>query len=179
MTSLPPEELGRLTASTNMAVELIDVRLQALEAHRSNFTHRGTLTVEVVLETKGRQGEDVLETRSRYIAAARPVDNSDESDDEAWVVVAEFTATFEKAPDAQLSEDQVSVYSMTTGAMAIHPYARQLIQETTARLGYPPFTMELLRSPALHAWQDHISRVDVEDQRTSDEERISQDEAHV
>lgn len=66
----------------------------------------------------------------------------------AWNIKATFIATYLIRPGVEaFSEENMKAFTFITGAMAIHPYAREYVQTTTTRLGYPPFTMPLMRRP--------------------------------
>jgi hypothetical protein len=87
-----------------------------------------------------------------------PSDVSDEPDlepdaDPAWEIRASFVAdhSVRRVPEGEavtFTDDQLKAYSLVTGAMSIHPYAREFVQSMTTRLGYPAFTVPLMRRVA-------------------------------
>jgi preprotein translocase subunit SecB len=48
-------------------------------------------------------------------------------------------------PPPQAAE--VDAFARTVGVLALYPYARAAIQDTTARMGLPPLTMGIYRIP--------------------------------
>jgi hypothetical protein len=134
--------------------------------------------VKTDVGTSARQVDEVLEVLSHYTVRAfrwtpnehaeEPSMDEDDEDlvfapgvepdsdsDPAWEIKASFLATHWLRPledgesgPAELTDRQLRAYSLMTGAMAIHPYAREFVQNMSTRLGYPAFTLPLMRRPA-------------------------------
>jgi hypothetical protein len=55
-------------------------------------------------------------------------------------------------------------FGLVVGVMTLHPFAREVLQDVTGRLGYPPFTLDLLLSPLTGEDDDLISLGESQDQ---------------
>jgi hypothetical protein len=104
-------------------------------------------------------------------------DTTDLGDDPpvAWQMEMELVASFITNPLIErFTEAQTAAFGRTTGLNAIHPFARELVHNMTGRLGYPPFTLELLRS----AWHvDDDEDVELEVDEYEDAELIREPDA--
>jgi hypothetical protein len=159
--------------SANKKLQLSDVRVAELRAQSSEIPVHGTIEVNVELFNASRICGAVVEVASRYrvtaTQGARIASSSQENDGNAldpvlaWEVGTSFIATFERlSQDEELSELERRAFAITTALMAIHPYARELVQNTVGRLGYPPFTLQLLHSPLITLKNDE-GIVDLDD----------------
>lgn len=62
----------------------------------------------------------------------------------------EFAALFRldmRSEDAPPTERELTVYAETTGLFALHPFARELAHDLSARLGLPPLTLAVALVP--------------------------------
>jgi preprotein translocase subunit SecB len=67
--------------------------------------------------------------------------------DAAWLIEADFVASFVTLSDREFAPEQLRAFAYVTGAMAVHPFAREFVQSATVRLGYPAFTLPFIRRP--------------------------------
>ena len=157
--------MRNLIVNVNVRTNIWDVRVVQAEMVAHQMFAGGTLRPRVeVMSTARQHGDDLLEVRAMYdVSAARaleqegPAEEGNEADlaavDEelAWQVRAEFSASFDVASDDPehptiFTEAELAAFALGTGLMAIHPFAREFVQTSVGRLGYPPYTIEFLRS---------------------------------
>ena len=56
---------------------------------------------------------------------------------------------------------------MVVGSMTLHPYARETVQDAVSRLGYPPFTMEMMTSPIAGTTDEDTIEFETADEESS------------
>ena len=93
-----------------------------------------------------------LVTRVRYEVSAAPSRLNTEDDDRPdtkafWVINIEMSAHWELKQGAEVTADDARCFAIGQGLMTCHPYARETIQSTSSRMGYPPATINLLPNP--------------------------------
>jgi hypothetical protein len=123
--------------------ELQDVRLLSASARSSNPVRPGPFVVNAEIRVKGEDNgeEGIVYSFARYQLVA--VLESDEQT-EAWAATVEHVATYRKNSELKLTQDQLNSFALAIGVMNLHPYARESAQSLVSRMGYPPFTMDLL-----------------------------------
>jgi preprotein translocase subunit SecB len=104
------------------------------------------LRVQVELEVTSGQTEakDVVLVKSHYSVAAASIEDEMR---QAWAVKLEMIGLWPLKEPTDFPEDQLTAFGLTVGALAIHPYARETVQSTITRTGYPPYALEILHSP--------------------------------
>jgi len=142
-------EVAQLQADTTKLLSIValrDVRLHALQA-TAGIEHRGgPLTVRQSIQVRGDQVEQTRKVRTiaRYEVSAALPESADSAVDLVWEVIVELIAEYE-SPDSEapmFTEQELAAISLVDGLATIHPFARETVQSTTARMGYPPFTLE-------------------------------------
>lgn len=90
-----------------------------------------------------READQVI-ARARYSVTSR----SEASGEVAWNVSVDVISVHRLAGDApEFSHDALQCFALGTGITTCHPYAREVVQSITGKLGYPPATLDLLISP--------------------------------
>ncbi|URM95295.1 hypothetical protein LUW76_13760 [Actinomadura madurae] len=113
----------------------------------------GPFTVSSTLSVRGEMRTDYLDIYTRYdINAVRTDDDADEpssedhKDEPAWrvrlVLVANFAKLSTDAP--RFSDDELKSFAYVFGPLFMHPYAREIVQQNVAKLGYPSYTLSIL-----------------------------------
>lgn len=92
-------------------------------------------------------GKD-LATVSHYRVAAVNDDDADEPTPENTVWTVETTVVAHWSLNApEVTERDAQCFAIGQGALACHPYAREVIQSATSRMNYPPATIGLFFNP--------------------------------
>jgi hypothetical protein len=132
------------------AVQVKNVRLKTLRAESSEQVRSGPYEVTTLLTFEGLQLDDAtIETASRYAVTCRMMDEDTNAEPEdVWSIHCDLRVTFgveDPGPSVTgFSADQLDAFAAVIGVMHAHPYAREAVQSTTGRMGYPPFTLDLL-----------------------------------
>lgn len=148
-------ELREQAGEALAVCELQDVRLLSASAHSSNPVRPGPFVVNAEIQVKGGENreEGTIQSFSRYRLTG--VLEADETA-EAWAATVEHVATYRKSSDLELTQDQLNSFALVVGVMNIHPYARESVQSLVSRMGYPPFTMDLLHPIAARPDEDEV-----------------------
>lgn len=135
-------ELRRRASEALDICTLQDIRLLGASCTSSNPITVGPLVVNTQVQVKGEdRPEGEVHSFARYRLSAT-LDAEEPAP--AWTVEIELVAVYAKGSEAKLSHDQVSAFALAIGVMNIHPYARETAQSLVSRMGYPPFTMDLI-----------------------------------
>lgn len=148
------EASGRVGARA----EVQDVRLFSLKTQLKEFGAEPPYRVDLEVDATAQRddGANFFVISAEYTLKARAYGETQNPQDEAEVpetVVAEVNFTLlalygldepEEDGDA-LSTDELEAYAESVGVMTLHPYARELIQDQTARLGLPSLTIGVAR----------------------------------
>lgn len=129
--------------------QLVAIRLIELHcrAHKPMSGDVDEITLVTRLGAKAEvQGADLV-TYSQYQVAAIIDDDADAPTPEntVWTVNATFGAHW--ALSGEPTGQDAQCFAISQGALTCHPYARETIQSATARMGYPPATIDLLFDP--------------------------------
>lgn len=146
-------EMRELASKVLQHVTLRDISLASLVVRGATPLLSGPFDVEQEVSVKGEQpdGRNAVQAWAKYEVTAmqnreaQPADQSI-SVDPAWAVTCEFVADYpcDSGSLPEFNADELSAFALLVGLMAIHPYARETVQSMTGRLGYPPFTLEML-----------------------------------
>ena len=81
--------------------------------------------------------------RARYLAEAA----AEGSQSTVWSVEMELEAGFGTDPSIRDEVGQLNIagFGLTTGIMSIHPFARETLQATVSRMGFPPYVLPFMR----------------------------------
>jgi hypothetical protein len=148
------EQSGRVGARA----ELQDVRLFQLSSQLKDFGARGPFVADLNV-TSGISREvdakfavvnaDYVLKALTYSEGVDPDDPESEATEEAAEVKLTMVALFsieDRDDDPEpLADDELEAFAESTGLAAIHPYARELVQDQTARMGLPSLTMGVAR----------------------------------
>jgi preprotein translocase subunit SecB len=147
----------RVGARVAAMSDLRDVRL--FEAGLKLNTFPGgdsdlTWEIEMAPTVKYSEGDDFFILEVDYLVQIEMVDD----DDTEEVVQASAVANIDfklaalfsletpsERPDPSTSE--LDAYAKTMGAMALYPYAREFIQNSSSRMGLPALTLSTFRLP--------------------------------
>ena len=115
------------------------------------------------------QGKYHLEIFSdlRHSDAEPPSDEENEPLSVCDFIVAALYEVTPKADEREFSVDERRAFAESTAQFALYPYARQLANDLTSRIGLPPLTLPILQ---VSLEQDPTSRLGtsvIEDESTS------------
>jgi hypothetical protein len=146
-------EMRELASKVLQHVTLRDISLASLAVRGAIPLLSGPFDVEQEVSVKGEQlaGRNAVQAWAKYEVTAtrhredQPVKQSG-SADPAWAVTCEIVADYPGDADSlpEFKAEELNAFALLVGLMAIHPYARETVQSMTGRLGYPPFTLEML-----------------------------------
>lgn len=144
--------VGKLRERAGRVLQYVavrDVHLHSLKSRGASPQVDGPFNVSADIRVRGIQlGEfGQVQSWAWYEVSATAQSEEEESGREAWTVTMELVAEY-WAHDAeefpQFTQDELTAFSLVIGLMTIHPYARETVQSLTGRMGYPPFTLEML-----------------------------------
>lgn len=134
----------RLSAKVGAVAHLREVRLTGLTfAIDEDFSWSDQLVVNLTYERGWqRLGE-------HFFAAIRAkVDAQPEAAISAGMhLTAEHMLVYELPVEAELSDDELASFVVVSGTFAAHPYVREIVQNVTARGGFPAVVLDVWRSP--------------------------------
>ncbi|WP_323095686.1 hypothetical protein [Intrasporangium sp. YIM S08009] len=168
-TSVSVGELRERAARVLQAVTLRDVSLHSISAKGANPHLAGPFTVKQGINVKGEASEngDGVQAWAMYQVEAFPTSDEGHPDsssaEAAWSLNIEMIADypFESGSGERFDREHLMAFSIIVGLMAIHPYARETVQNITGRLGYPPFTLEMLE-PVSAGDDDDIIQIEMD-----------------
>lgn len=139
--------IGELKSRANHVLDSVQefdtVRVASLECWSHHPVLDGPFNVLPELGVRSSQStsNDRIDVWARYQLQANTG-----SDDvvQAWGVTVEIVGSWVQNQTQKFDSLDLECFAMAIGAMALHPYAREAVQSTVGRLGYPPYTMELL-----------------------------------
>lgn len=134
-------------------LDMNDVRLARLQCEANQpVTSIGPFSVAVHLQVKTLLVDEqtpAVEVWSKYRAHAQAESESEVSEGPpAWTAEFEIVGTWARRPDVTVDDEDLPAFGIAVGGTALHPYARETLQSMVGRLGFPPFTMDILPSPA-------------------------------
>lgn len=130
---------------------LLDVRVSRLHCEGTTPVKGGPFEVESNLTVSATQDENTVHSYAFYDVRALSEETA------AWSVKLEMVGTWstdEGTP--KFDEEHLTCFSIAIGMMTLHPYARETIQSAVSRMGYPPFTMDLMTAPTAGADDDVV-----------------------
>lgn len=172
-------ELRALAQRVLDHVKLEDTFLSSVESSGSSSPTEGPFDVNSKLGVRGAQRSDgTVETWSRYDLSAVPTGASDDPQAErAWHMEFELVAVFtpdqdsteedaEPEPVEKFTQDELQSFALVVGSVTLHPFARELARDLSARLGYAAYTLPLLE-PVSARPDDAPVEFDFEDEEDS------------
>ncbi|TDO68986.1 hypothetical protein EV651_10120 [Kribbella sp. VKM Ac-2571] len=151
MPDLNVGELRKHAQPVTRWMRLSDVRLKDLRCVGTSPLLKGPFKVETTVEVSCKQVDDTMTVGARYRVEA--VSEATDDRPQAWTVRLQMVADYvgregeDEAPP-QFTKDERRAFGLLVGLVTVHPYAREVIQSTSGRMGYPPFSAELLESTA-------------------------------
>lgn len=125
-------------------VRIEDVHVLDASFHGVHPVQDGPFEVDWSVQIKAQQEEVTLDCFSRYEVTATGAEGA-----EAWAMQLELVGSWRMADDTpEFDDEHRTCFALAVGVPALHPYAREAIQSGVSRLGYPPFTMEMITSVA-------------------------------
>lgn len=132
-------------------VALRDVRVSRMFCEGATPPIDGPFEVESNLTVSAKQHNHFL-----YCYAAYDVKASS-GEDRAWTVKLEMVGSWAIENDApEFDDEHLNCFAIAIGSMTLHPYARENVQTAVSRLGYPPFTLDMIVSPTAGADEEII-----------------------
>ncbi|MFK4083581.1 hypothetical protein ACI2LF_05695 [Kribbella sp. NPDC020789] len=153
MSDYPLGELRRDSVELAKRLRLRDVRLLDLRCTATNPLLDGPFRIGSKLDVRTDVEAERLGVEVRYRIGA--VSESEEDQPEVWSVSLRVLAEYvdqgedeEKRLD-EFSAEECRAFGLMIGLVTVHPYARELVQSMSGRMGYPPYTAEMLESVAV------------------------------
>ncbi len=115
-----------------------------------------SVETEIQFKARDRVEDRQFDVFARYNVTATA---DDDPELEAWRVRVEHVATYRKRDDESIAEDDGVAFSAIIGLVNIHPFAREAVQSAVQRMGYPPFTLDMLE-PLSAFPDDHVVELD-------------------
>ena len=147
----------RLAARLAARAEIRDIRLFKSDIELVDFAPpSGHLryNIDIDTETNREPGADRFVLKCTYNLVIEPAPSDDDEDDEGDHTVARLTFELgglfsldDRAQSEELAESEFEAFSRTTGQMALWPFAREYVFDTTGRLGLPPLAIGVFRVP--------------------------------
>ncbi|MBM9466421.1 hypothetical protein [Nakamurella leprariae] len=144
---------SRASAVLDQLQDMTDVRLVSMSCEAEQPIDFGPFEVSTALSVRSPAEDSAREVYvfSKYVVQARSVQDDDSIEEArpvAWRVELEMVGTWGRrgGNSALLDSADLTCFAVLVGAMALHPYARETVQSTVGRLGFPPFTMDILHS---------------------------------
>lgn len=124
-------------------VQIDDVHVVRLECWGGHPVVDGPFDVDTSVLVKAEQRGGNVDAYSLYTVSAAGPDGAD-----AWNLRLEMVGVW-RADDATpaFDDEHLNCFALAIGSMTLHPYAREVVQNAVSRLGYPPFTLDMITPP--------------------------------
>lgn len=133
-------ELNHLASAVRTVATLEHISLKDSSANRGDGRHQGTLKYEVQQAAAINRSGETLHIRIRYTIVAAPVTDpgatSEEEAPPAWKIRATWVARYKLPEAAELSNEQIYAFAITTVGSIIYPFARQHVHWLSGAMGY-------------------------------------------
>lgn len=141
---------GRAASARVLALVegLETVRVSELHCKALKSPESDSLTLLTQIQVTAKLNGTDLATLSHYRVFAIDEDDAEEPTDEntVWRVETTLVAHWTlSSPDVTAHDAQC--FAIGQGALACHPYAREVVQSATSRMNYPPATIDLIFNP--------------------------------
>lgn len=137
------QELRERASQVLKEADISGVRLVRMDCRGSHPKGGGTLVVSAQVDVSGSSPSSTqVEAGVRY--AVRAALGEDDNAEEAWTVKVELAATWDHPHPEKFEELDFQCFAMAMGLPTIHPYARELLQSTVTRMGFPPYVIEMI-----------------------------------
>lgn len=150
-------ELRSLAARVAASADLVDVRLFSLESALDQVpAPDGELSYSFDSEVEVQESANesaVLLVDGTYDVALRQAAERDGEVGREGTAIAQMKIHLAAlyrihVPEtADFTDDELDAFAKTTGLLALHPYARELIANLTARMGLPTLHVGTIRIP--------------------------------
>lgn len=143
--------IGQIKEGANAVLSKVEsiqaIRIISLECHGQPTPDSETLAVNSDLGVAAQQADDLksVEVRVQYTTTAT---SQDEPTHEAWAVTLTVAGAWTLIDAPQFTPLELWSFAVLYGVLSVHPYAREIIQSSVSRMGYPPYLLEIFRSPA-------------------------------
>lgn len=126
-------------------LQIHDVRIYRTECRGAHPVADGPFQVNWSAQVRAEQPDGDVDCFSRYDITARGAAGV-----QAWTVVLEVVGVWRMTAGSipAFDDDHLTSFALAIGVPALHPYAREAVQSAVSRLGYPPFTLEMVSSVA-------------------------------
>lgn len=147
-------ELRERAAQVLAAVEtLYDVHATSFECESHYPVLPGPFSVVTDIGLRGELDDDGgICVHSQYQLRASTAEDSET----AWTVSFELVGTWNRSTSEKFDAIDLNSFAIGYGVTTLHPYARETAQSMVGRLGYPPFTMDMIQSPLVAPEEDEI-----------------------
>lgn len=144
--------LRQLAARVGGQAQLREVRTRSLQASLESLPERGRklgYRMDTELEHARVQDRFLVQITYTVDALQRPKGRAkgegDPFADLEFSLMAIYDLPVPEEDD--YPDDELDAFAKTTVQFALYPYARELVQSLTARLGIPPLTLGTMRLP--------------------------------
>lgn len=144
MKRIPADEAKALANEVFRHVGSIEgVYINNLQSSAHHPPLNGPFDLENGISLAATQEGGRVVSRARYEISA-----STEDGVAAWNVNVDVVAAWVLAEDApELSHEALQCFALGMGVTTCHPYAREVVQGVTGKLGYPPAVLDVIVSP--------------------------------
>lgn len=153
MTGVPLGDAQDLARRVLDRVEDCAIRMASMNIAAGSPTREVSLRTDTSLSLATATYPGVIVCMSRYSVSAEAVDRPSEDaeadqagDEDSWSVVIEMHGMWTLAGEERPADDEAQAFTLAVGAMALHPYVRSQVQSSVTAAGYPPYSMDILRS---------------------------------
>jgi preprotein translocase subunit SecB len=146
----------RTAARVAARAEIKDVRVISLNAELKRVPGPGerlSYRVDTDANATAELPHLMVELKCDVYIHRGSTDGDDGGEDPAEIVAEiafELAGLFRvdaQENDEPFTADEIQSYAVTTGQMALYPYARELVYDLTGRLALPPLTLGLFKIP--------------------------------
>jgi preprotein translocase subunit SecB len=144
------DPLRAAAARISGCAELLDVRLVSMSAVSLNFSAPDAtlgFQVEIFPEVSDAEGTAALGVTAGFVVEVFEAGQEGERGTEVARIECRYAALFVCDLTPPPRAEEIDAFARTVGVLALYPYARAVIQDTTARMGLPPLTMGIYRIP--------------------------------
>ena len=140
----------RLAARVAAGAEIRDVRLFKSNLELLEFesaTGELRYSVDIDAQTNFEPGADRFVLRSTYSLSIDTVSGEGSTVARISFELAALFSLDDEAQAADLREEEIEAFAKSTGQMALWPFAREYVFDSTGRLGLPPLAIGVFRVP--------------------------------
>ena len=142
-----PDEVRDAVLASSRVVPYVELRAITINrCHAEVLQYGVTDPLEVQVSTSGRWG--VTDDRDQFQAEVSvDLQSGTTPENPAWTISVSLLLTYAVEPDAKIEPAAFDAYAGTGAVFTAWPYAREVVQSLTNRMGFPPLVLPLLKTP--------------------------------